>query len=326
MSGSSANNVNVNSVVIGSLAGATSGSPMAQGTLILSGGNILVNSNVTLASFSGSFGSASGTLNINGGTLAVAGSITDGGGATALNVNGGQLDLKPAGDTVAGSITADSLLLNGFIINVLNVSVASFSGGGTIANQTGVTTVTGSTTPGGSNNIGVLTAGALVLSGTTLIELNRTNASNADRLAASSIACGGSLTVTNLGGTLLAGDSFQIFSGAISGVFAATNLPALSSTNLHWDISLLASQGVLKVAATTALNPTITAPIISGTNFSLQVTASQAGFNYVLQGTTTLAPPIWKGLQTNAGTGGTLNYFFPLSPVNPQQFFRIGVD
>ncbi|NBX60762.1 MAG: hypothetical protein EBT62_09900, partial [Opitutaceae bacterium] len=69
-----------------------------------------------------------------------------------------------------------------------------------------------------------------------------------------------------------------------------------------------------------------TAPIISGTNFSLQVTASQAGFNYVLQGTTTLAPPIWKGLQTNAGTGGTLNYFFPLSPVNPQQFFRIGVD
>lgn len=326
MGNSSANNVNVNSVVIGSLAGATSGSPVAQGTLTFNGGNLLVNSNVTLASFSGSFGSASGTLNINGGTFSVAGSVTDGGGATALSVNGGLLDLKPAGDAGAGSITVDSLLLNGVITNALNVTVSKFSGNGTIASQTGVTTVSGSTTPGGSNSIGVLTAGALVLSGSTVMEVNRTNAPNADRLAASSITFGGTLTVTNLGSTLLAGDAFQLFSGAISGTFATTNLPALSSTNLHWDVSLLSSQGILKVAANTAATPTITAPAVSGTNFSLLVTASQAGFNYVLQGTTTLAPAAWKGLQTNAGTGGTLNFLFPITPGNPQQFFRISAQ
>ncbi len=396
MSGSSANAVNVNSVVIGSLAGATTGSPVAQGTLTFNGGNFLVNSNVTLASFSGSFGSASGTLNINGGTFAVAGNIADGGGAATLNVNGGLLDLKPAGDAGAGSITVDSLLLNGVITNALNVTVSKFSGNGTIASQTGVTTVSGLTTPGGSNSIGVLTAGALVLSGSTVMELNRTNAPNADRLAASSITFGGTLTVANLGGTLLAGDSFQLFSGTISGAFAATNLPALG-TGLAWNTSQMAINGTISVVPTTymltynagtngtvsgptpqtvnyntsgtaitavpntgyhfvnwsdasvanprtdagvtnnltvtanfAINtaptPTITAAAVSGTNFTLQVTASQTGFNYVLQGTPTLAPAAWQGVQTNAGTGGTLNFLFPITPANPQQFFRINVQ
>ena len=72
--------------------------------------------------------------------------------------------------------------------------------------------------------------------------------------------------------------------------------------------------------------PTITQPAVSGTNFTLQVTSSAVGFNYVLQATPSLAPAIWTGVQTNAGTGGTLNFSIPITPGNPQLFFRINVQ
>jgi autotransporter-associated beta strand protein len=218
------------------------------------------------------------------------------------------------------------------LLNNAALDVSAISGGFTlgasqtlagIGNVLGSFNATGTVSPG---PLGTLTFSSnLTLSGTTLMELNRTNVQNADLISASTLAFGGTLTVTNLGDALLAGDSFQLFSGTISGTFAATNLPALSSTNLYWDTSQLNS-GVIKVAANTAPTPTITSPGISGTDFTLQVTASQSGFNYVLQATPTLAPAAWTGVQTNAGTGGTLNFSFPITPANPQQFFRISVQ
>jgi len=42
--------------------------------------------------------------------------------------------------------------------------------------------------------------------------------------------------------------------------------------------------------------------------------------------TPSLAPATWTGIQTNAGTGGPLNFSFPITPANPQQFFRISVQ
>src|SRR5262249_18407046 len=53
MSSSPDNNVDVNSVTVGSLAAAASGGTVCSGSLTFSGGNFLVNSNVNLASFSG---------------------------------------------------------------------------------------------------------------------------------------------------------------------------------------------------------------------------------------------------------------------------------
>jgi hypothetical protein len=139
-------------------------------------------------------------------------------------------------------------------------------------------------------------------------------------ISAATLAFGGALTVTNAGGALRAGDSFQLFSGAISGAFAATNLPALSSTNLYWDTSELNSQGTLAVALKTAASPTILSQTWNGTNFTLQVN-SQTGFNYVLQATTQLAPANWTPIQTNVG-GGLVTFTIPIS-ANTQQFFRI---
>ena len=71
--------------------------------------------------------------------------------------------------------------------------------------------------------------------------------------------------------------------------------------------------------------PTVLSPAVSGNNFTAQ-SASQVGFNYVLQGTPVLAPATWSNLQTNAGTGGTLNFSVPAAPGDPQRFFRISVQ
>ena len=77
--------------------------------------------------------------------------------------------------------------------------------------------------------------------------------------------------------------------------------------------------------AAPATRPTIVNSAVSGANFTAQVAGSQAGHNYVLQGTTTVSPPTWTNLQTNSGTGGTLNFSVPVTGV-PQRFFRISVQ
>lgn len=74
-----------------------------------------------------------------------------------------------------------------------------------------------------------------------------------------------------------------------------------------------------------ATPPTVLSPAVGGGNFTAQ-SASQTGFDYVLQATPSLAPATWTNIQTNAGTGGTLNFSVPVSPGSPQQFFRINVQ
>jgi autotransporter-associated beta strand protein len=218
------------------------------------------------------------------------------------------------------------------LLNNATLDVSAVSGGFTlggaqmlvgIGNVVGSFNATGTVSPGPLGTLAF--SGNLILSGTTVMELNRTSPQNADLISAPTVAFGGTLTVTNLGDELQDGDTFQLFSGAISGAFAIINLPALSSTNLYWDTSQLGS-GIIKVAGNTAPTPVIMSPVFSGSNFTLQVTASQSGFNYVLQVTPALAPAAWTAVQTNAGNGGTLNFSFPVAPASPQQFFRISVQ
>jgi hypothetical protein len=203
---------------------------------------------------------------------------------------------------------------------------AALGGTGTILDPV---TVDGTLAPGPLAGIGTLTISNSVTinsDGTALMEINRSNAQNATLLSATSITYGGTLTVNNIGSSSLqAGDTFNLFAGSISGTFAATNLPALPSTNLYWDTSLLNS-GAIQVASAVALAPSITSPSVSGTNFTLQVPFSQPGFNYVVQATPTLAPAAWTGIQTNAGTDGTLIFTIPITPGNPQTFYRISVQ
>ena len=251
--------------------------------------------------------------------VVLAGTNVWGGGTTVgLGVN----------SSFVSSSTATLLVngwLNGGALEVVNL--ATLGGSGIILDPV---TVDGSLSPGNSG-IGTLTVSNSVTfesDGAAVMEINRAAGQNADLLLATNVTYDGTLTVNNLGSTnLQAGDTFNLFAaGAIGGTFAVTNLPALSSANLYWDTSLLSS-GMIKVASNTAPIPVIALPAVSGTNFSLQVMASQSGFNYVLQATSALNPPVtWINIQTNAGTGGTLNFTNLIAPGTPHQFFRINVQ
>jgi autotransporter-associated beta strand protein len=240
----------------------------------------------------------------------------------SLIISGGVLQLGARG-SIGGATTIQ--LSNGAILEVTAVSggfaVGSIQTLSGVGNVLGNATVNGTVSPGPLGTLNF--ANSLALSGTTIMELNRTNVPNADLISAATLALSGTLTVTNIGGTLLAGDSFQLFSGTMTGTFAATNLPALPPANLYWDTSKLNNQGILTVALQTAAVPTILPPTWDGTNLTLQV-SSQSGFNYVLQSTVELAPANWTAVQTNVG-GGVLTFTIPIG-ASTQQFFRIGVE
>jgi len=272
---------------------------------------ITFNNNISLGS--------SGSLLVDGlAVVVLAGNNNVWGGGTTVGLSGNS--------SYISSSTATLLVngkLHGGALSVANLT--TLGGSGIILDPVAVD---GTLAPGNSG-IGTLTVSNSVTfasDGAAVMEINRASAPNADQLSANTIVYGGTLTVNNLGGALQAGDTFHLFNGAISGTFAATNLPALSSTNMSWDTSLLNS-GTIKVVGNTAPTPTITFPSVSGSNFTLQVASSANGFNYVLQATPALSTPItWTPISTNAGTGGTLIITNAITPGNPRQFFRISVQ
>jgi beta-glucanase (GH16 family) len=100
---------------------------------------------------------------------------------------------------------------------------------------------------------------------------------------------------------------------------------------IYGTTTVVSNDVMLKVAGSKALAPTIMLPTVessttSNTNIALHVTSSQTGFNYVLQVSPTLMPAIWTDIQTNAGTGGTLNFPIPITPGSQQGFFRIKIQ
>ncbi len=326
-------------------------------SLILTGNNSAYTGNWTNASILGNIRVLSGTTNalgsgsvtlVNTGSwlvfnstnnLAVNNSITGLGSLVQENTNTVTLNgsntftgsvlirngvLQLGGGSSIGGMPAIQLF-SGAVLNVAAVS-GGFAVGSSqtlagVGSVSGNVTVNGTVSPGPMGTLNF--ANGLALAGTAVMELNRANTPNADLISAATLAFGGALTVTNLGGALQASDSFQLFSGAISGAFAATNLPALSTTNLFWDSSRLNSQGILAVALKTAASPTILPPSWNGTNLMLQAN-SQSGFAYVLQAATQLAPANWTAVQTNAG-GGLVTFTIPIS-ASTQQFFRIWVQ
>ena len=110
--------------------------------------------------------------------------------------------------------------------------------------------VVGNLGTNGQDGVIMTVSNNLSLAGTAWMGINRTNTHNSDRvIGISTFTCGGTLTVTNLGPALQAGDTFTLFSAAnYVGSFATLNLPSLNS-NLVWDISSLQINGSIRVAS-----------------------------------------------------------------------------
>ncbi len=233
----------------------------------------------------------SGNTAIRGGTLAI------GAGVTITNT--------PAIDVAAGAtlgVTTAGLTL---------AAVQTITGAGTVnGNVTG-----GGVAPGAG--IATLTvSGNLALSGVTSIEVNQALNTNDQVLVSGTVTYGGTLAVTNLGGTLTTNDTFTLFSlGASSSNF--TNILGSPGPGLVYSFT----NGVLSVAASAAPP--------GATNLTYTFTANQLvlkwpdGQGWRLQfQTNTLA----EGLRTNwfdVTPTPTPPYTNPYTATSPTVFYRL---
>ncbi|MBW8864302.1 MAG: hypothetical protein JF609_05140 [Verrucomicrobia bacterium] len=213
--------------------------------------------------------------------------------STHLDVTGrSDQTLTLAGGQTLGGIGA----INGSLTVTANATLAPAGTNTTISITTG------------ANPVGAIAvSGNIALQGATVLKLNGSG-TNDQVQAGGTIAYGGTLSLANISGNaLMAGDTFQVFSGAgYSGAFSSVT-PA-PGAGLAWDLSQL-NAGKVSVIATG--NPLIAAPHIVGNQFIFDVSGGSTGANYVVLTTTNLLSP-WSPLATNQfGNGSVTN---PLKP------------
>jgi autotransporter-associated beta strand protein len=161
------------------------------------------------------------------GTITMSGVLQDGyntfvGISVPINLfkdGPGTLNL-PAANTASGTtVVSNGVLALTGSIGTNTVTVAGgllVSDGGTIAGP--VTVLSGGTIEAGTTNtIGTLNLSrTLALLGNTVVKLNKSAANNDRFIGQTSVTYGGTLTVTNLAGTLTTNDSFTLFSPGAS--------------------------------------------------------------------------------------------------------------
>ncbi len=189
--------------------------------------------------------------------------------------------------------------------------------------------------PGG-NSIGTLTftnslfGNSLTLASgsTNIFEISHSPLTNDMAKVFGALTNGGTLIVTNIGGTqFAAGDTFQLFNAAsYSGIFSSVQFPPLPF-GLAWNTNALNSAGIISVVLTTT--PVIGAISISGSSLALSGTGGVGNANFILLGATNIAMPLtnWTSLLTNQfDTGGDFNSTNSLGTNSPQSFYRLQIQ
>jgi autotransporter-associated beta strand protein len=255
----------------------------------------------------------SGPVTVNGGTLALSGAASLPNVKTFILAGGGTLDLSalnsPTLNLAAGCGLNGSGTVNGSVVVGAGATLAP----GTAA-AVGNMAINGSLT--------------LAAGGSCLLKLSKSVAATNDSLTGiTNLTLGGTLTVTNLAGTLAGGDTFVLFSAAsYAGAFASVVLPPLSA-GLSWDASSL-SAGVLRVAGTVVAQPRITSISLSGTGLVLAGAGGPAGGGYSVVTSSNAAVTLanWTLLETNQfDGGGNFTFTNALPPTQLLRFYRLRV-
>lgn len=275
-------------------------------------------------SFGGSIvGPLALTLNSGTQTLAKTGAAPGNGlylftGATVIN--GGTLVLA------TGIMLSNTPVIELGAAGTLDVSASGLVLGPTqliLGNGTilGNVTAAGSVHPGLS--IGILTcSNDVVLEATsqTLLEIRAAPLTNDLLRVSGTLTYGGHLVVTNLAGTLAAGDTFKLFDAPTHvGAFLTNDLPPLG-IGLAWEFS--PSNGTLSVISTVATNPTNIAVMVTGNVLELSWPADHLGWRLEAQ-TNALAVGIESNWFEVTGSGATNLIFMPLDVLNESVFFRL---
>src|SRR4029077_3189405 len=205
------------------------------------------------------------------------------------------------------TVNAGTLLVSGSVAGDVTVAATgTLAGTGAVGGQV---TVNGTLAPGVTNNAtGTLTVVSNVTfnaTGTNVMKLNKTTATNDVLSVGGTLTYGGTLSLTNLSGTLAANNSFKLFSAAIySGAFARV-LPATPGAGLAWNTNNLPVNGTLSIVSVNpSTNANITRVTLVTTNIVLHGTNNNGGqnFHYALLVSTNVALPLtnWTSLSANS--------------------------
>lgn len=156
---------------------------------------------------------------------------------------------------------------------------------------------------------------------TNLMELSAADNTNDLITGMATVSYGGRLIITNLSGTLMAGDSFKLFSaGSYGGAFTSITLPALSG-NLVWT-NKLAVDGTLAVVSPVNTTPTNIAVVVTDNTLQLSWPADRIGWRLEAQ-TNQLAVGLGANWFTVGNSTTTNQMFFPLDATVGSIFFRL---
>ena len=282
----------------------------------------------TTAQFDGSIGGAHGIIKTGTGTWTLTSATLNYSGLTT--VSNGVLTLGAAANLSASTpitITAPGKL-DASASGTLTLAAQTIQGNGTL-NGSLVTGAGTTVSPGGANNIATLTiTNAVTLAGTTLMELNRTNSPTTnDMIVAATVTAGGTLQVNNLGSDLHTGDTFKLFSTAVTGAFTITNLPVTTGgggITYVWT-NKLAIDGTIQVLVgvpninTNAFTLTNS---LAGNVLTLAWPTDHIGFRLQAQ-TNTLGNGLGGVWTDVAGATSVSTFNFTINPNNGTVFYRM---
>ena len=164
---------------------------------------------------------------------------------------------------------------------------------------------------------------SVTLQGTTFMELNRSASTNDLITGAAAINYGGTLRLTNLSGTLTAGDNFKLFNaGTYSGMFAALS-PPTPGPGLVWNTNSL-TNGILWISA--APGPWISSVQVIGTQLHISGSNGVPTGSYYVLASADLNLPLtnWTRVTTNAfDSDGAFNFTAEMNAGIQQRFFLL---
>ncbi len=201
------------------------------------------------------------------------------------------------------------------------VSAGTLGGNGTL---NGPVTINSSATLAPGNSVGTLTINSdLTINGNLAIELNKSLSPSNDLVVVSGVLTNsgtGTVTVANLGPALVVGDTFTLFSQAVSNGAALT----VTGASVTWTnkLAIDGSIRVLSLAPPIANYPTNISYTVSGGTLTVSWPATHLGWN--LQSQTNA---LNKGLGTNwvtiPGTSAVTFTNLTIIPANPTVFYRL---
>jgi len=328
---------NGNGLVYGAISGSGPLAVDGPGTWVLTGANsydtTTINGGLLQIGNGGTSGTlGSGTVTLGSalvlnlaGTYTAANYITGAGGIT--NVGPGTVTLSGTNNDYSGPtfIQNGTLLVNGGLLNspVEAASGATLGGSGII--YTPVTLDAGSTLAPGTASVGILTvSNNLTFAGNLFFKLKKNQSQSNDLVVVSGVLSNGgtgTLTFTNLGGGLVTGDSFQLFSQPVlnGGVITIPTIAGVIWTNR------LAVDGSVAVTYAPPLvntNSPVLTNMLSGSNLNLSWPTDHLGWRLQVQ-TNSLTVGLGTNWVTWPGSTNVTTVNVPVSGNNPSVFFRL---